>query len=194
MITNKLQRVHRVNRPLEVGETLLVPHVVRFERQPLIGSGGHGWFNVWQVPVMWPPHTDEHDGQVERHFHVDSRFTNDQAGRVVCLVEKDATQQLHWIGARVLRSQPSEQQRTPVVLIGKAIHRMPCKALRNGKCPHKGFNMAQVQPDAHGVLTCPMHGMRFWNATGKGIPYLPGQQEGDAPNTNVDEDRLWRQG
>jgi hypothetical protein len=93
----------------------------------------------------------------------------------------------------VFRTEIRRDSRTPVHMIQGAIKEVPCNALRNGKCPHRGFNMAQVLPDEYGVKTCPMHGMRFWADTGKGIPYPKRGVEGEPP-PNMTEEKLWLRG
>lgn len=37
-------------------------------------------------------------------------------------------------------------------------------------CPHRGARLDQLVPDAEGVITCPLHGLRFNADTGKCIP------------------------
>ena len=59
---------------------------------------------------------------------------------------------------------------TPVDMIHGAIRALPERCVRQGRCPHKGFNLNQV-PVVHGVRICPLHGMRFCARTGKGVPY-----------------------
>lgn len=161
-----LQRVHRVNRPLEVGETFLVPF-------------------VGNTPVLWPPHSDIHDGQPYRHYHGDSRFNERSGGsRIV-------GGRVEWRPATVVSEE--FKLRTPVEFVGHAIARMgrSCNALRNGKCPHAGFNVLQARPSPfgpdQGLLVCPMHGMRFNPATGKGIPYRK-------VKPSLDEHEQWLQG
>ena len=37
-------------------------------------------------------------------------------------------------------------------------------------CPHRGARLDQLVPDAEGVITCPLHGLRFNADTGKCVP------------------------
>lgn len=42
-----------------------------------------------------------------------------------------------------------------------------CKHARAGwVCPHKRFPLGSIAPDAHGVITCPLHGLRIDAASG----------------------------
>lgn len=29
------------------------------------------------------------------------------------------------------------------------------------KCPHRGYDISQVSPDKNGIITCPLHGLKF---------------------------------
>lgn len=152
-------KVHRIDRPLIPGETVLVPVV-------------HG------VPCLWPPHKDAADGQPEWHWHPDVRFC-DPAGGSARLTGHHT-----WEPRQVQRSfEIIEQARwhqvhhvrggTPVQYIATAIQTMPCKNITNGRCPHRGFNMHQA-PTMGGVKVCPLHGMRFRADNGRGLPYRTG--------------------
>ena len=154
-----LQKVHRINRPLVPGEVVLAPVV----------KG---------VVVLWPPHNDVHDGQVERHYHPDPRFSENYS-----LHTRFEKARHTWLPCVVLRQfEFRHSQRTnalglleydgatPVDMIHGAIRALPERCVRQGRCPHKGFNLNQV-PVVHGVHICPLHGMRFCARTGKGVPY-----------------------
>lgn len=203
MMTTQYPRVHRVNRPLEVGETLLVPVVYSIRKE--IFPSGHRVDVPEGGPVLWPPHRDRADGQPDPHYHLDRRFLPHPGGYVIAggiycpspasmsLRHAVLGQQLRWVPMYVFRSQVPEEERTPVAMIENAIKEVKCNALVNGKCPHRGFNMAQVLPDAHGVKTCPMHGMRFCARTGRGLPYRRGEAEGAVPRGYSEED-MWLNG
>ena len=156
-----MKKVPKVNRPLKEGEECLVPCV----------DG---------LPVLWPPHTDVHDGQQERHFHVDTRF---------CDIAHPARPRgaVKWVPMKVKRTDCNTGSATDVSLITNAIRSKPCKAMINGKCPHKGFNLAQVRPNGDGFIVCPMHGMRFHPQSGKGVPYRMAKDD-------YSEEELWRMG
>lgn len=158
-----LLRVHKVHRPLMKGEILLVPHY--------IGLGGVA------TPVLWPPHRDEHDGQLETHYHNDERFQVDPT--IKRLFPTDHSR-IEWRPAAVVRSQPTYKTRTSVEYIEKGIKHLKCNALIKGRCPHKGFNMDQIILNEHGIKVCPMHGMRF-GFSGKGVPYRQGELESSDP-------------
>jgi nitrite reductase/ring-hydroxylating ferredoxin subunit len=34
-------------------------------------------------------------------------------------------------------------------------------------CPHRGFNLESVPPDANGIIECPLHGLKFYAKSGK---------------------------
>jgi nitrite reductase/ring-hydroxylating ferredoxin subunit len=151
-----LKRVHKINRPLEPGEIVIAPVV-----------GG-------QV-VLWPPHRDIESGQPELHYHVDPRF------RLTGGYTRP-TGRAKWEPRMVVRPFIVDQEDgfdeygpvqnvrggTHIGVIYKCIKGRDITA--NGKCPHRGFNMAQA-PTTGGIKVCPMHSMRFNAKTGKGIPY-----------------------
>ncbi len=99
---------------------------------------------------------------------------------------------LQWRPLIVQRSTFPESEATPVSLITGSIKQMACNAIVKGKCPHRGFNLAQVRPGGNGEILCPMHGMRFNQFTGKGLPYRNGERPGD-PITYTEEE-LWLRG
>lgn len=167
------QRVHRVERPLIVGEVLLVPCIVFTD----IDGGDRA------TPVLWPPHRDEHDGQMERHFHVDTRFDGFYMNGLARPQLFPGTR-LEWRPLEVKRTQI--EGTTDVAFITGAIKHLACNAIVNGRCPHKGFNMNQVEAVA-GVKTCPLHGMRFNAFTGTGLP--KGRYRED-----YTEEELWLRG
>lgn len=35
------------------------------------------------------------------------------------------------------------------------------KCIHKGKCPHRGYDLSQVNPDRDGKITCPLHGLQF---------------------------------
>lgn len=142
----ELERIHRVMRPIEPGETFLVPHV----------DG---------VPVLWPPHRDPHTGQPDPHFHGDPRFGGIAMARYESM-------EVEWKPATATRGDFGFGK-TSVQTIAPAIERIPRhrNCLKGGAyCPHGGFNMRQVRPDENGLLVCPLHGMRF-RPNGNGAPF-----------------------
>lgn len=58
----------------------------------------------------------------------------------------------------------------------KELHRIYRTAtLVDGKCPHQGTDLTGIEPDRQGVITCPLHGLRWWAKTGQsaGTPQEP---------------------
>ena len=158
-----IQRIHKINRPLEIGEVVIAP-------------------TVQDVVVIWPPHDDKECGQPEKHYHVDPRFGETTTKRIT------KTDRGQWI-PRTVTSEfvihkfdtVGEATGTRVDFIVKAIR--PRNKMINGKCPHKGFNLMQVKP-INGVIHCPLHSMRFWSFSGNGMPHRKYKE--------VDEDYLVR--
>jgi len=179
MSTKDIQRVHRINRPLVAGETVSVPCVVD---------------RGTTYPVLWPAHRDTEDGQPDLHYHLDDRFIEDV---MIPMALRLSVQRggVTWRPMVVLRSQLATLFQTSIHLISNAINGIPCNRIVNGRCPHKGFNLAQVEA-VNGVITCPMHGMRFNSYTGKGLPYRRAEQEGSPAYRKEEftEEELWLRG
>ena len=38
------------------------------------------------------------------------------------------------------------------------------------RCPHRGVPLANIDPDAHGIIECPLHGLRWCARTGEHVP------------------------
>lgn len=196
MRTEKLVRVHRVNRPLEVGEELLVPCASLSEVQ--LGEVTA----TAVVPVLWPPHDDPETGQNYRHYHADMRFFDRplsdpnplwREGRLFVIsfqhIRPPAPSRIYWIPLRVETAHVEGLSMFPTILDPASLHRaVSCRFAKANKCPHKGFNLAQV-PAVDGVKTCPMHGLRVNAATGYALTEDPAKRR-----IEKDEDELWREG
>lgn len=151
-----LNRVHKINRPLEPGEIVIAPVV----------DG--------QV-VLWPPHRDPDTGQNELHFHADVRFGPVSIGRPIGKARWESRVVLAEFRIEVLEDPNFDCGRvhraiggTPISVIAPAIKSRNIS--QKGLCPHRGFNMAQA-PELEGVKVCPMHSMRFVAKTGRSLPY-----------------------
>lgn len=150
--------------PLEVGRTY---------RVPCLESTHLGW-----VPVIPFIHQDPELNNPRHHVHYDYRFMNADLKIALLSVEGKST-------IPVLNTRSSEeftlremvcvhptQEVDPCFLVRKGFLFTnhlddACRGRKfNGKvCPHKGYSLEGIDPDADGVVTCPLHGSR-WNKDG----------------------------
>lgn len=167
-----LQRIDELTAPPVVGQRYLVPTVL---------YPWHGVRKAW--PVMGPRHEDgEHIGFHYEHYHVDIRFVSrSDAERV-----GGAVLDLGEIAARAPLSTRDEPEHPSPVWRPRLCHRAgndypygehrtlgfipklraAYAGRRCGKnaagllvCPHKGFVLNSLQPDANGRVVCPLHGL-----------------------------------
>ena len=171
-----MEKVEDVKRPLKVGEVFLVPCIVRGEKHT-------GKRILYITPVFNLPHNDVASGQREIHYHTDYRFV-----RVKMKVRGPARDRYKFSFPKVVRRhsehlfvetiRPTLEHVenflvyyelpvinegfvgiTPPETINKEAIKHKC--LVRGKCPHRGFDMSQVEGNQQGIKTCPMHGLRF---------------------------------
>ena len=137
-------------------------------------------------PIIDHPHNDIENGQSESHYHLDTRFMMDQnnypfldthqfhdflPGRVVEFFKFDRVT-LQFLNKNNVRRElipllcyrNKQIRSTPVQLIAKSKLKHQC--IHKGKCPHRGMDLSQESP-ADGVITCPLHGLKFSAESGK---------------------------
>ena len=115
------------------------------------------------VPLIDHPHSDRENGQEEIHYHVDTRYFGEQ--------ELSKSYQISTSYPRITKN----KYRLEYFYLKKHTYRIngvtSVFAIRNsklkhncihkGKCPHRGFDLTNVKPDKDGVITCPLHGLKF---------------------------------
>lgn len=48
-------------------------------------------------------------------------------------------------------------------------------------CPHRGADLSDIEPNAQGVIVCPLHGLRWLAANGQPVP-IPAPTDQSIPN------------
>lgn len=182
---SKLRHVETLTSAPVVGQRYLVPAIV----YPWFGST-----EAW--PVMGPKHTDaEHIGFDVPHFHVDVRFLSDAQVRRIERRGRFGDIESIAAGYPLATSRTgSEAEPHPEPVFRRLTCRRPghgyprhaagahqgLRALaaayagrkcgRNGAgllvCPHKGFVLGSLEPDAERRVVCPLHGLVVDVATG----------------------------
>jgi len=152
----------------------------------------NGWFADFDtVPVLGPAHGDPEISwaAAQQHYHVDWRFMS-AASRQAVRREGDGPG--HEKGIVVWAADVVRFELQPVVYRGPASEwegQTP-RQLRTileplhvasvvgetKRCPHRGADLTHCKPDGNGVVTCPVHGLRWQVATGQLVPTTPAAQ------------------
>lgn len=161
-----MERVEDIKEPLIKGKIYSVPCLVRYE-------DGKTYIN----PIINHPHNDKENGQDEAHYHIDYRFVkheNDSDFPTVVnnhsyhyFVESTRPRKLVNGSLRYFELPMINEDFTgitPVKNISKS--KLKHKCIHKNKCPHRGFDLSQVK-DIDGVITCPLHGLKFNSKNGK---------------------------
>lgn len=189
----QIQRVEEVKRPLIKGEVFLVPciidrtiktDIVWIEGQPIVKTDRNGNYIIRDVkkdevvtetwfiyPVINHPHSDKENGQNYIHYHVDYRFVKMKDGKPKKInanhvfapqtrYNKKAEIEYHEL--ECIREENIFGTKVSQIQKSKLKH----NCIYKGKCPHRGADLSQVKP-INGVITCPLHGLKFNQITGK---------------------------
>lgn len=162
-----IEKVEDIKRPLIVGEALNVLCAISiFESEERI------------TPIINHPHSDKENGQDEVHFHADSRFiyrkNKGHLAKYGIAIGNRNFKQLGSIRLKIneivrfervnLKVQKiKETLETDISFISKS--KLKHKCIKNGKCPHRGYDLSQVEPTPEGVLICPLHSLKFNSIT-----------------------------
>lgn len=159
-----IEKVEDIKRPLIVGEVLNVLCII---------TKSDNGEELYVTPVINHPHTDKESGQFETHYHTDTRFVFKKRNRIGIRLRGgrifkdcdgyrqtlDKYRTLERIALTVRRS--IEEAPTHESIISKAKSKLKNKCIKNGKCPHRGYDLSQVEPTPEGVLICPLHSLKF---------------------------------
>lgn len=118
------------------------------------------------IPLYDHPHNDKENGQPHVHWHQNSKYKGDfnritsfecyKGGRI----SKPKRKHNEWFEYRQLYKKTDiEIGHTPVKLISNS--KLKHKCIHKGKCPHRGFDLSNEVPDENGIITCPLHGLKF---------------------------------
>ena len=171
---------------LHAWETWEPGHVYRV---PVVRGTWWSWTRDWVV--LGPRHEDaEFIDFPHQHYHLDPRF-------VPLTVWRDAQESASGLrrilGAPLMNGlnpthewSPPEPlgvrrrkmlRSVPEWMIAGAFNAAPWEAklraayaddrLRDGVCPHRGADLRGMEPDEHGCVVCPLHGLRWNVATGR---------------------------
>ena len=178
-----MERIDDLREPPAVGRIYLVP-TVRYRIYEYTAD--------W--PVIGPKHTDaEIIGFPHPHYHMDVRFVSKRHAE--CLVGRSlwTARDIYMIAAAVPLSirvpgggiephPPIIYRRRKCIRAGRHPERWApwhvdltnayadasiVQTPAGPVCPHKGAPLGSIAPDADGVITCPLHGLRFCAKSGR---------------------------
>lgn len=115
------------------------------------------------VPLIDHPHSDKENGQEEIHYHADTRYFGKQEHLKHYRVDPNQIRitkneyKLEYFNLKKYRNQIGAITHTSLIKNSKLKH----NCIHKGKCPHRGFDLNNVKPDKDGVITCPLHGLKF---------------------------------
>lgn len=176
-MTKKMQKITELSEPPIVGKTYLVPTIEwKWCSRPV---------KVW--PIFLPLHDDiEFLNFPYPHYHVDARFLSksdfrihgfgDSQFRPIARRPNPESEQWNrdpgtpvWRRRKCLRSEYLYCHSDKPEIQKMRKHFDGHKALPNRHgwvCPHRNFPLGSIGPDAEGVITCPLHGLRIRAADG----------------------------
>lgn len=176
-----IPRVDELAEPAVVGRYYLVPSVLAFN---VYGSLAPEWWPIWPEAHSDPELID----CAGDHYHFDQRFlyrrqwdrfSGDASYRYVLWRWRQAG------NAAIIARGPELRRRRCLrqfaypsrgsVVIEPKLSKFHRRLAACRRCPHRGFDLRQVPPDAAGVITCPGHGLRFHAATGAPAPIALGK-------------------
>lgn len=124
----------------------------------------HNRFYYKIIPLINHPHSDKENGQKEVHYHADTRYNGNQPslGEKYKIDITDSRPIKNRYTTRyfnLVRYKDEHSGITPVELIKNS--KLKHKCIHKGKCPHRGFDLSNEIPNKEGIITCPLHNLKF---------------------------------
>lgn len=176
----QLQRINEMTAPPVVGKRYLVPCV------HYIWLGRRSWW-----PTIGPKHEDTEILNFPwRHYHVDGRFLTQYQRQIADRYSYNRDWQYQVSGCPLsygAEEPPDTVTYRPLTCTSQAVdypfetaqadwrpklveaydhQRLRRDANGVWICPHRGAPLGSIKPDECGVITCPLHGLRWCAATG----------------------------
>lgn len=108
-------------------------------------------------PLINHPHNDIENGQEETHYHIDFRYPMSPPTYSRVDLPLKHNQKLEYRMLSKIKDKHSHI--THINLISKS--KLKHKCIHKGKCPHRGYDLSNEIPDENGIITCPLHGLKF---------------------------------
>lgn len=176
-----IQKVEDIKRPLIKGEKFLVSCLVKKE---YISKGlDELWLDLENkktkerlhiLPIINHIHNDIENGQIESHYHLDYRFIKHKKDNNFPSIINKHSYHIFGSEIRPLKNFGKLEYHilpvineefsgiTPLKMISKS--KLKHKCIYKGKCPHRGYDLSQVEPNKEGIVVCPLHGLKFKNS------------------------------
>lgn len=120
------------------------------------------------LPLYNHPHNDIENGQKEVHYHQDTRYKGDPEHLFMSFRNSRITLPLkdgEYLEYRMLKKiRDVEIKATSTRYISKSKFKHKC--IHKGKCPHRGYDLSSEKP-VDGIITCPLHSLKFKADTGQ---------------------------
>ena len=177
-----MEKIDELRSPPIVGKMYLVPCIIENKEYDIEHMEfDDGWEHIRRrkskrvleiTPIINHLHNDKENGQPYYHYHTDYRF-------VVTIKGTDTPKKLHSSHrfGHIIRYNLGNKQKPKIeyhplkcirtdnmnITHASLIKRSKLKhdCIFKGKCPHRGYNLSQEVPDSNGVITCPLHGLKF---------------------------------
>ena len=130
-------------------------------------STGENWEGMcYLIPLIDHPHNDIENGQKEIHYHIDDRYTEKQSLPKYYKIKRydDLSARInkgkYKLGYFYLKknNEKVRSYTTPKLIKNSKLKH---KCIHKGKCPHRGYDLSNEIADKDGVITCPLHGLKF---------------------------------
>lgn len=183
------EKVTNLKSPPIIGQIYSVPHYKTDLDNIVTNSGYLGIYNpnkFYYVPIYLPVHED---GELLNfpywHYHFDLRFFNkkmlgfwfytiyklngiidlnrinqkfsDEFKLIITKTNKPEFNNIYWKPIVCQRNTQKPQTNIFTLMEHFKNYKLSCL-----KCPHKGINLADIEPDGNGYVVCPAHGLK-WN-------------------------------
>lgn len=122
------------------------------------------YYKLLITPVIDHPHSDKENGQREVHYHVDNRYQGVQPylkphESLLFFDLRPIKGRYEFKKFPLVKHKQEYSNITPTSLIKNS--KLKHKCIHKGKCPHRGYDLSNESPDNDGIITCPLHGLRF---------------------------------
>lgn len=153
--------IQKLNYKIQIGKPYLVPcltRIIKVEHElewnnDTLDSTRQFSYKKEFVPIINHPHNDIENGQQEVHYHKDDRFESNVPH---LRPSRDDFHNLEYLVLICLKT--TIESTTPVDLIKKS--KLKHRCIHKNKCPHRGFDLSN-ETKKNGVVTCPLHGLKF---------------------------------
>lgn len=111
------------------------------------------------VPIIDFLHDDKENGQEMPHYHMDSRFIENDR-KYISRIYPHEHKDFEIVYQEMTCIKEIEDNFTHISFIKKSKFG---KCMKNNKCLHRGYDLSNIKPDENGIITCPLHNLKYRN-------------------------------